>query len=371
MKIAIVHELLIKLGGAERVAAVLTDMYPGAHLFTLLYNEKQCGEAFPRHKVTVAPGLQRMYRLGMPRRFLVGWMDTAIENFDLTEYDLVISSSSAFAHGALTRVGTKHLCYCHSPARYLWDQTFAVQGQQGERGLLAPLKRWLLPGLFHRLRSWDAAAASRPDRILANSTTVQRRIDKYWRQESTVIYPPVRTSAFTPQAEHEDYFLIISALSPYKNIDLAIELFNKLPKHRLVIIGDGVEMPRLKRMAGGNIELLGRRSDKVVTQFLQNCRALVFPGEDDFGIVPVEAMACGKPVIALGRGGATETVKDGETGILFAEPTVESLEQAMIRFFEVDEQFDTKTIAKHAEQFSEEAFRKTIEREVESIMGAD
>ncbi len=368
MKVAIVHELLIKLGGAERVAATLLDMYPGAHIYTLLYNEKACGKVFPRERVKVASGLQRMYKLGIPRRFLVGWMETAVENFDLTEYDLVISSSSAFAHGVLTPVGTKHLCYCHSPARYLWDQTFAVQGQQGGRGILAPLKRLFLPGLFHRLRTWDTAAASRPDILLANANTVKSRIAKYWRQPSEVVYPPVRTEEFTPQKAHEDYFLIISTLSPYKNIDLAIKLFSKLPKHRLVIIGDGAEMGYLRTLAGGNIELLGHRTDQVVTQFLQNCRALVFPGEDDFGIVPVEAMACGKPVIALGKGGATETVVDGKTGILFPEATVASLEQALIRFFETEEIFDAEAIGKHAEQFSESAFRKQIEKHLNKLM---
>ncbi len=368
MKVAIVHELLIKLGGAERVAAVLADMFPDAPIYTLLYNENACGKVFPRERVRFAPLLQRAYKWGVPRRFLISWMETAVENFDLSHYDLVISSSSAFAHGVLTGVETKHLCYCHSPARYLWDQTFAVQGQQGERGFFAPLKKWLLPKIFHHLRTWDTAAAGRPDRILANSTTVKERIAKYWRQPSTVVYPPVRTEVFTPQAENEEYFLIISALSPYKNIDLAVRLFAKLPKHRLVIIGDGADMQYLRSLASGNIEFLGRRTDQVVSQFLQNCRALLFPGEDDFGIVPVETMACGKPVIALGRGGATETVIDGKTGVLFEQATVSGLEQALIRFFELEKKFDAKTIRKHAEQFSEAAFRQAIQDHVSQLI---
>ncbi len=368
MKVAIVHELLIKLGGAERVAAVLAEMFPEAPMYTLLYNEDACGKVFPKGRVRFAPGLQRLYKMGVPRRFLVSWMETAVENFDLTHYDLVISSSSAFAHGVLTGAETKHLCYCHSPARYLWDQTFAVQGQQATRGILAPFKRLLLPRLFHRLRTWDAAAAGRPDMILANSTTVKQRIAKYWRRESEVVFPPVRTEQFAAQTENEEYFLIISALSPYKNIDLAVRLFAKLPKHRLVIIGDGAELSYLRSLAAGNIEFLGRRSDQVVTQFLQNCRALLFPGEDDFGIVPVEAMACGKPVIAYKKGGATETVVDGKTGVLFPDATVAGLEKALIRFFDLEKTFDAASIRKHALAFSEAAFRKHIQTHVDRLM---
>lgn len=368
MRVAIVHELLVKLGGAERVAKVFADMFPDAPIFTLLYDEQKCGSVFPRERVHIAPGLQRAFRLGIRRRFLIDWMDTAVENFDFSDFDLVLSSSSAFAHGALTAVGTKHLSYCHSPARYLWDQTFKVQAQQTERGMLAPLKKIILPRLFHRLRAWDGLAAGRPDRIIANSNTVAERIRKYWRQECKVIYPPVRVETFHARKEHEGYFLIVSALSPYKNIDLAVKLFAGLPKQRLVIIGDGVEYGHLRSIAKGNIEFLGRKSDGVVTQFLQNCRALLFPGEDDFGIVPVEAMACGKPVIALKKGGAIETVLDGETGVLFAEPTRDSLEQALIRFFAIEAHFDTERIRKQAMQFSETTFREKITAEIEQLM---
>lgn len=360
MKVAIVHELLVKLGGAERVAKVFWDMFPDADIYTLLYDEKECGEVFPKEKVYVAPGLQRLYKLGFPRRLMLPWMTTAVENFDLRGYDVVLSSSSAFAHGVLTGTETKHVCYCHSPARYLWDQTFDVQDQQAKRGILGPLKSLFGPGVFHKLRKWDYMSGSRADVLLANARTVQKRTKKFWNQESELVFPPVRTSIFTPQKENEGYFLIVSALSPYKNIDLAVKVFTKLKKHKLVIIGDGAERRRLTEMAGPNVELLGRKSDEVVKQYLQNCRGLLFPGEDDFGIVPVEAMACGKPVLALGKGGATETVVHGKTGILFDEPTVESFEKGLTELFKIEDTFDTKKIAKHAEKFSEEAFKKTI-----------
>jgi glycosyltransferase involved in cell wall biosynthesis len=368
MKVAIVHELLVKLGGAERVAKVFADMFPHAPIFTLLYDQKKCGELFPPSRVHFAPGIQRLFSWGIPRRFLISWMNTAVENFNLSKYDLVLSSSSAFAHGVITGTETKHLCYCHSPARYLWDQTFAVQKQQSSRGILAPIKKMVLPGMFHELRKWDALSADRPDKILANSKTVQKRIQKYWNQTSQVVFPPVRTNAFQVHKNCEGYFLIVSALSPFKNIDLAIRVFNKLPKHRLVIIGDGSEKKYLESIAEQNIDFLGRKSDNVVAEYLKNCRALLFPGEDDFGIVPVEAMACGKPVIALKKGGATETIREKETGILFDSPVEESLHESLIRFFQLEKQFDANSIRKHTERFSEHRFRKEIRNCINALM---
>lgn len=367
MKVAIVHELLVKMGGAERVAKIFLDMFPEADIFTLLYNEKRCGEDFPQNKVTVSPGLQRAWKWKIPRRFLIPWMSTAIENFDFTEYDLVLSSSSAFAHGVLTTTNAKHVCYCHSPARYLWDQTFSVHAQHSKRGLLAPFKKMFGPSVFHTLRQWDVAAAPRADTIIANACTVQKRIKKYWGIDSDVIFPPVRTHIFTPQKKHQDYFLVVSTLSPYKNIHLAVEVFTRLKQHRLVIIGSGVERERLEKIAGENVEFLGRKSDETVREYLQNCRGFLFPGEDDFGITPVEAMACGKPVIALKKGGATETVIEKKTGVFFDEPTEKAFEKALISFFQAEDTFNAKTIAKHAEKFGEEAFKKAILQAIHSV----
>jgi glycosyltransferase involved in cell wall biosynthesis len=368
MKVAIVHELLVKLGGAERVAKVFADMFPDAPIYTLLYNEAACGKVFAKERVRFAPGLQKAYASKVPRRMMIGWMNTAIENFNLTDYDLVISSSSAFAHGCLTLPETKHICYCHSPARYLWDQTHHVIDQQSKRGFTGPLKKMLLPGMFHNLRLWDKAAANRPDVLLANSKTVQQRIKKYWECDADVLYPPVRVADFTMTSNHEQYFLIVSALSPFKNIELAVELFSRLPKHNLVIIGDGAEKQRLQKIAGDNVEFLGRKSDAVVKEYLENCRALLFPGEDDFGIVPVEAMACGKPVIALNRGGATETVLHKKTGLLFDEPTEKSLEKALIDFFLHEKEFDAKKIRKHAETFAQAKFEKDFMKVVKKAL---
>jgi len=371
MKVAIVHELLVKLGGAERVAKVFSDLFPDAPVFTLLFDEKKCGAAFPLEKVRVAPMLNRAFSLGVPRRFLTGFMPTAVENFDFSDFDLVISSSSAFAHGIITPPETRHICYCHSPARYLWDSAFSVLNQQRARGIFGPLKSFVAEHLFFRLREWDFVAGARPDFLIANAKTVQKRIEKFWRRPSTVLFPPVRTHLFSPQRTHDDFFLIVSALSPFKNIDIAVRVFSKLPKHRLKIIGDGAEKKRLQKMAGKNISFLGRQPDAIVREEIQNCRALVFPSFDDFGIVPVEAMAAGKPVIALKRGGATETVINKKTGIFFENPSEKDLENALISFFDYEKNFDAEEIATHAARFSEENFKKQflslIEKEREMV----
>lgn len=368
MKVTIFHELLVKLGGAERIAKVFADMFPDAPIYTLLYDEKKVGSVFPRERVIVPKSLQRWYKLGVPRRMLIGKMPTAVESFNFDDYDLVLSSSSAFAHGALTNTETKHLCYCHSPARYLWDQTNEVLKQQAERGILSPIKSWLMPKLFHTLRLWDYSAAERPDHLIANSKTVQERIQHYWNRESSVVFPAVDVERFTPTAEHDDYFLIVSALSPFKNIDGAIRAFNELPKHTLVIIGDGAERDRLQKLAKKNILFLGRRSDAEVQDYIERCRAFLFPSFDDFGIAPVEAMAAGKPVLALRKGGATETVVEGKTGLFFDTSSEQAIKDTLMDFFLHEQQFDAKTIRKHAEQFDTKHFVQAMEREIEEVV---
>lgn len=365
MKVAIFHELLTQFGGAERVAKVFSEMFPEAPIFTLLYDNKKCEADFPRSRVRVASGLQRAFSLGVPRRFLIGSMPNATENFDFSEFDLVISSSSAFAHGAITMPEARHICYCHSPARYLWDSSFAVQNEQAQRGFFAPIKAAMLPSLFFRLRQWDFVAGARPDCILANSNTVRARVEKFWRRKAKVLFPPVATDFFSPQKKHDDFFLIVSALSPFKNIDLAIRVFSRLPKHRLVIIGDGAERRYLHAIAGNNVELLGRKSDEVVREYMHRCRAFVFPSFDDFGIAPVEVMAAGKPVIALRKGGATETVVADKTGVFFDEVSEKSLSDALVHFFEQEKNFNAEEIAEHAEQFSEQNFRKAFLQKIE------
>lgn len=364
MKVAIVHDFLFKLGGAERVVKELADLYPDAPIYTLIYDEDKCGSVFPKERVRPAPMLQRYPRFFQRRpQFLLNRMPQAIEDFDFSEYDLVISSSGAFSHGIITGPQTKHLCYCHSPMRYAWDYTHEYLEEKNMNWILEYSVRKIL----NQVRQWDRAAADRPDKYLANSKHVAARLKKYFQVEAEVLYPPVDTDRFYPYESSEDYFVIVSALSPFKKIDLAISAFNKMGK-RLVIIGDGAHRQSLEALAGPTIELKGRLPDREVKRYLQAAKALIFPGEEDFGITPVEAMASGKPVIAYKKGGVTESVIDGITGVFFEEQKVHSLEQAVARFYEIEQDFDADIIHERAEQFSKHEFREAFQAKVKAFV---
>ena len=363
MKVALVHDFLLKLGGAERVLAVFAEMFPEAPIYTLLYDKDVCGDVFPADRVKTSslqklPGfLRRRHRL------FTGRMPRLIEEFDFSEFDLVLSSSGAFSHGVIVPVETKHICYCHSPMRYAWDHASEYLEENRVRGLRRVLYAWLIRGL----REWDFVAADRPDLYLANSKTVARRLKKYYRTDSSVVFPPVDVHEFRVSEGHSDYFLIVSTLTPYKRIDLAVQLFNKIGR-RLVIIGDGSHRPYLEAIAADNIDFLGFKKDEEVREYMQNCRAFLFPGEDDFGITPVEAMACGKPVLAFGKGGALETVAPGRTGEFFYEPTVESMEDGLARLMYNERDYKPLSIRRHANQFSREEFERGVRREVEGLV---
>jgi glycosyltransferase involved in cell wall biosynthesis len=356
MKIAIVHDFLLRLGGAERVLKVLMDLYPEAPVFTLLYDKKKVGHVFPENRV-ITSGLQKFPRFipGM-HKFLFPFMPSAIESFDFSDYDVVISSSNAYAHGIVTNLETTHICYYHSPMRYAWDYTHQYLKEQN----LGAIGELIASRLLHKVRQWDFLAADRVDVPIANSLTVRNRIRKYYRQDADIIHPPVNVEYFDVTPHHEGYFLIVSALTPYKKIDLAVELFNKLGK-RLVIIGDGAERANLERIAADNIDFLGFKSDEVVKEYMQNCRAFIFPGEEDFGIAPIEAMACGKPVLALNKSGLTESMKQGVTGQLFDEQTIESMEAALTQLLINEKDYDPYAIRKHAEQFSQSRFENAMQ----------
>ena len=256
---------------------------------------------------------------------------------------------------------TRHLCYCHSPARFLWDYAhrFLRENQ------LTGAKKILAGTLTKNLRLWNYLAAQRVDRFIANSQTVQQRIQKYFRREATVIYPPVEVAQFKVNPHHENYFLIASRLTSFKKIELAIAIFNKL-RRRLVITGSGNAEKRLQQLAGPTIEFHGEVSRPTLRELFQNCRGFIFPGEDDFGIAPVEAMACGKPVLAFGRGGACETVLPGKTGILFPEQTAASLENGLAEFFRLEHQFQPNQIRKQAAKFRQALFEQKIQRIVQA-----
>lgn len=353
MKLALVHDFLTKLGGAERVLKVLADMFPTAPIYTLLYNEKVCGKVFPKERVKTS-FLQKMPMILRKRqRYLLPLMPCAIESFDLSNYDVIISSSNAYAHGALTNSAAKHICYCHSPMRYAWDYTHEYLEEQK----IGPVPAYVTSKILHGVRQWDQTAADRVDIYIANSQHVRKRIQKYYRKKADVLYPPVETRKFKVSQQHQDYFLIVSTLSPYKKIDLAVQLFNKIGK-QLIVVGDGVQLSYLRAIAAPNVAILGYQEESKTREYMENCRAFIFPGEEDFGIAPVEAMACGKPVLAYGHGGALESVIPGVTGELFYIPSIESMEDGLGRLILNEPLYDPKKIRKHANLFSKERFIK-------------
>lgn len=354
MKIALAHEMLVKLGGAERVVKTLTDLFPKAPLYTLLHDEKTTDDWFEKTNVKTSE-LQKWAKRGVPHRFLLPFMPKATEQLDFNHYDTVISSSSAFMHGIKTAKKTKHICYVHSPMRYAWDYTHRYMENY------SPLMRYLISRELHRIRQWDFHTASNPDLLIANSEHVRKRINKYWRKDAQVIYPPVDVKRFTPTKNHEDYFLIVSALTPFKRIDLAIKTFNKI-KRRLIIIGEGAQKKALQSMAGETIEFKDYQNDHSVRDYLEHCRAFIFPGEEDFGITPVEAMAAGKPVLAYGVGGVTESVQPGISGEFFYEPTPQSLENGLTTLIINEKNYDEKKIRAIAEKFSKEIFVEKMQK---------
>jgi glycosyltransferase involved in cell wall biosynthesis len=279
-------------------------------------------------------------------------MPLAVEQFDLSAYDLVISSSYSFAKGVLTGPDQRHLCYCHSPIRYAWDMQHQYLEQSG---LTKGLKSFIVRLLLHYVRLWDYRTAAGVDAFAANSAYIARRIMKVYRREAEVIYPPVAIDNFPIEERKEDFYLTASRMVPYKKMDLIAEAFSRMPEKKLIIIGDGPEMERVRAKAGSNVELLGYRDNATLRSHLQRAKAFVFVAEEDFGIIPVEAQACGTPVIAFGRGGVAETVLPGKTGILFYEQSAESLAGA-VRLFETGT-FHSSEIRQQAEKFSAEVFR--------------
>lgn len=354
-KIALVHDFLLKLGGAERVLKVFADMFPDAPIYTLLYDEKAVGSVFPKERVHTS-SLQKLPGFIRKRqKYLLPKMPRAIEEMDFSEFDIVLSSNSAFSHGIVTNSDTKHICYCHSPMRYAWDWTHEYIKEQN----IGRIKKAAIAILLNKIRMWDQIAGDRVDTYIANSKTVRNRIMKYYRKESEIIYPPVDVKRFKPQRKKENFFLIVSTITPYKKIDLAVQLFNKIGKE-LVIIGDGPQKAQLQSIAGHNISFLGFKSDKEIAEYYQNARAFIFPGEEDFGITPVEAMAAGTPILAYGKGGVTETVIPGVTGEFFSKPTVNSMEQGLARLLINEKNYIMKDLTDRAERFSQDRFIKEI-----------
>lgn len=353
IKTAIVHYWLDSYRGGEKVVEVLCEMFPQADIFTHLYVPEKLPATIRRHHVetTFIGDLPLANRLS---RHYLPLMPLALEQLDLREYDLVISSESGPAKGVLTRPDSLHICYCHSPMRYLWDQYNVYKNSCG------PIKRAIMAPLFHYLRQWDVVSADRVDRFVANSQFVGRRIKKYYRRKAEVIHPPVDVDRFQWDRPPGDYYATISELVPYKKVDLIVRAFTKNGRP-LVVIGSGSEERKLRKMAGPNIRFLGHLSDEDLEATLERCRAMVYAATEDFGIVPVEAQAAGRPVIAYGRGGVEETVRDGITGILFGQRSVASLNTAVEEFERKMGHFSPRVIRRQAEQFTRGEFRRSME----------
>ncbi|PJC37238.1 glycosyltransferase family 4 protein [Candidatus Peregrinibacteria bacterium CG_4_9_14_0_2_um_filter_53_11] len=360
-RIALVHDFLLRYGGGERVLKVLADQYPEAPIYTLLYDQEKMGGYFPKERIRTS-SLQRLPGFIRKRhRLLLPLMPRAIEELNLSGFETVISSNTAFAHGIITQPQTRHISYIHSPVRYAWDWTHAYIAENTG----GPLSNLAVTSLMKRIRMWDRAAADRVDVFIANSHHVSKRITKYYRADSEVIYPPVDLSRFKISKKHDDFFLIVSTLTPYKRVELAVELFNKIGKP-LIIIGDGPQREFLESIAGENISFMGRQSDEVVNDYMHRAKALLFPGEEDFGITPIEAMACGKPVVAYGEGGVTETVIPGVTGEFFPEPSAGSMEDALGELIKNYDRYDPAACRRQAEKFETEIFLKKMRTLVEN-----
>ena len=352
MKVAIIHYWLVNMRGGEKVLEALCSLYPEADIYTHVVERNALGRSLRAHAIHTTfvsrlPGAVRHYQKYLPL------MPLALEQLDLRDYDLVISSESGPAKGVITSPDTLHVCYCHSPMRYIWDMYPDYLAAQA-----GPVRLLMRP-LFHYLRLWDQASADRVDHFVANSHYVARRIEKVYRRQARVIHPPVDVAQFEVSSSSEDFYLLLGQLVNYKRADLAVEAFTRMGKP-LVVIGEGEQMDALKAKAGANVCLLGRQPFEVIKDHYRRCRALVFPGLEDFGIVPVEAMASGKPVIAYGRGGALETVVEGKTGVFFREQTVEALMEAVARFESMENAFSAEEIARHAACFDITHFKRAF-----------
>lgn len=354
MKIAIVHDWLTNMGGAESLIINFHEIYPDAPIYTSVYNPDNLDNKFKNIDIRTS-FLQKKNKKIKNHKKYYPLMPMAFESMDLNEYDVILSSSTCCAKGIIPRPDAIHICYCNTPMRYAWEKRKDYTKNMGK------LKKKLVSFLTHYMRMWDVTSSSRVDYFIANSTAVQERIKKYYRRDSVVINPAVRCNLFNISNADGDYYFIVSRLVSYKRFDLAVKACKELGR-KLIIIGDGPEKEGLEKIAQGcnNIKFLGRLPDEEVRKYMAECKALLFPGEEDFGITPVEAMACGRPVVAFGRGGVLDTVIDGKTGVLFKEQSVESMKEAILKLEAMN--FDKQEIRKQALKFDEEEFKIKIKQ---------
>jgi len=352
-KIAIVHEWLVDHWGSEKVVEQILNVYPEAFLFSLIDFLPDHQRGFIKNKNVTTTFIQKLPFAKRAYRNYLPLMPYAVEQLDLSKFDLIISSSHAVAKGVLTNAEQLHICYCHSPIRYAWD---LYHQYIDESGLRKGLKGFFAKVALHYLRVWDTVSANRVDFFIANSNFVARRIHRAYRRESVTIYPPVSVEKFEIKQGQSDFYLTASRFVPYKKIDLIVDAFSDMPDRKLIVIGDGPDFKKIASNLRPNIRFLGYQEFNVLKDHMQRAKAFVFAAVEDFGITPVEAMACGTPVIALSQGGSFETVIDNRTGVLFEDQTKEALIEAVNKFESLPK-FDPLVIRKHAEKFSNERFR--------------
>lgn len=366
LKVAYVHDWLVVNGGAEKVAKAILEVFPNADVFSLIdFLKKEDRLDILNGKKSTTSFIQKLPFAKKIYRYFLPWFPYAIEQLDLREYDLVISSSYSVAKGVLTTAEQTHICYCHSPVRYAWDLYF---NYLDDNKIKKGLKAWYIKRTLHNLRLWDFAAAQRVDYFIANSKNVARRIQKTYRRDSEVVYPPVNTDSFALNTKpRKEFYITASRLVPYKKVDLIIKAFNEMPDKKLIVFGNGPEFKKLKKLAKSNVTLKGHSSLNELTQSMQEAKAFVFAAKEDFGIVPVEAMACGTPVIAYKKGGALETV-NSKSGIFFESQTTGSLISAIHEFESLKEPFNISEIRENAEKFSTLSFKSNFKKIVKKAL---
>jgi glycosyltransferase involved in cell wall biosynthesis len=358
MKLAVVHEWFVNYAGSEKCVESFLNIWKNADVFSLVdfLNEEERniilkGKFASTSFIQNLPFAKKHFRKYLPL------FPLAIEQIDLSGYDLIISSSHSVAKGVLTKSNQLHICYCHTPMRYAWD---LYHQYINEEKLTKGIKGFLAKLFLHKIRIWDSITANRVDYFIANSNYTAGRIKKIYNKESKIIYPPVDVDKFECTAGKDNFYVSVSRLVPYKKVDLVVEAFSKMKDKKLIVIGDGPDMNKIKSRASANIEFLGYKPVEEMKQYLQKAKAFVFAAEEDFGITVIESLACGTPVIAFNKGGSKETIKDEQTGIHFNYQSVESLSGAVARFEKIEDKFDNSILRSYADNFSRKKFEENI-----------
>ncbi len=359
MKVALIHDWLITEGGSEKVLEVFSQMFESSPIYTLFYDAGKMKNTSFSQKEVLSSFLQKIPFSTKMYRYLLPLFPGAIQTLDVKRFDMILSSSHAVAKGIKVKEDQLHICYCHTPMRYIWDL------QEEYLSSFSPFVKKMIRAYFRRMQAWDVKTAESVDLFVANSRYVGKRIERVYQRKAQVIYPPVSTEDFYISSQKEEYYVTHTRLVPYKRIDLLVETFSHMRDKRLLVVGTGPEEKKLKKIATQNVEFLGFLEKRELSKVLSNAKAYLFAAEEDFGIGTVEAQSSGLPVIALGRGGALETVIDGKTGLFFKEPTVSSLMEAIDSFEQQEKTFDPALIKSHAEQFGHERFKKQFELLIE------